>query len=66
MMMFNFSQEGQGDIKAEEWVALATAYDIPTFCDGATMIPPIENLYAIVDYGSDLVCVSGGEGLRRP
>jgi seryl-tRNA(Sec) selenium transferase len=66
MMMFNFSQEGQGEIDAEEWIAIGNAYDIPTFCDGATMIPPIENLYAIVSYGFDLVCFSGGKGLRGP
>jgi len=66
MMLFNFSQEGLGEINAEEWVALAKAYGIPTFCDGATMIPPMENLYAIVDLGFDLVCFSGGKGLRGP
>ncbi|MFG1691765.1 selenocysteine synthase, partial [Gemmatimonadota bacterium] len=66
MMMFNFSQEGQGEIDSEEWIAIGQANGIPTFCDGATMIPPIENLYAIVSYGFDLVCFSGGKGLRGP
>lgn len=66
MLMFNASQEDLGEIKAQAWVEIGRAHGVPTFCDGATMIPPIDNLYELVNHGFDLVCFSGGKGLRGP
>ena len=66
MLMFNASQEDRGDIKAQEWVGLGRSHAVPSFCDGATMIPPIDNMYELINDGFDLVCFSGGKGLRGP
>ncbi len=66
MLMFNYSQLDRGGIGAAEWVEVGRKSGIPTFCDGATMLPPIENMYMLVSYGFDLLCFSGGKGLRGP
>ena len=66
MLMFNYSQLDRGLIGAAEWVEIGRARGIPTFCDGATMLPPIENMYMLVNFGFDLLCFSGGKGLRGP
>ena len=66
MLMFNYSQVDRGLVGAEEWVEIGRTRGIPTFCDGATMLPPIENMYELVSFGFDLLCFSGGKGLRGP
>lgn len=66
MLMFNYSQLDRGRVGAEEWVEIGRTRGIPTFCDGATMLPPIENMYELVSFGFDLLCFSGGKGLRGP
>ena len=66
MLMFNYSQLDRGSIGAEEWVEMGRTSGIPTFCDGATMLPPIENMYLLVSFAFDLLCFSGGKGLRGP
>jgi L-seryl-tRNA(Ser) seleniumtransferase len=35
-------------------------------CDAATTVPPIANLKSTVAAGFDLICYSGGKGLRGP
>jgi len=66
MMLFYYGREPEGQIKAEAFVALGRAYNIPTFCDGATTVPPVENIFKLVKYGFDLICFSGGKGFRGP
>ncbi len=66
MLMFNASREDRAAIKAQEWVGLGRSHAVATFCDGATMIPPIDNMYELINDGFDLVCFSGGKGLRGP
>ena len=66
MLMFNYSQLDRGGIGAEDWVEIGRTRGIPTFCDGATMLPPIDNMYQLVSFGFDLLCFSGGKGLRGP
>jgi len=66
MLMFNYSQLDRGRIGAEEWVEVGRTRGIPTFCDGATMLPPIDNMYQLVSFEFDLLCFSGGKGLRGP
>lgn len=66
MMLFYYGREPEGQIKAEEFVAMGRKHNIPTFCDGATTVPPVENISKLVKYGFDLICFSGGKGLRGP
>lgn len=66
MMLFYYGRELEGQIKAEEFVAVGRKYNIPTFCDGATTVPPVENIFKLIKYGFDLICFSGGKGLRGP
>jgi len=55
-----------GQIKHEEWLAIAKELGIPTMIDIAADVPPVENLWRYNDMGFDLVCVSGGKGLLGP
>jgi seryl-tRNA(Sec) selenium transferase len=55
-----------GEIQHEEWIALGKKHNIPTMIDIAADVPPVENLWKYNDMGFDLVCISGGKGLRGP
>jgi uncharacterized pyridoxal phosphate-dependent enzyme len=55
-----------GQIKDKEWVTLAKKHNIPTMIDMAADATPVENLWKFNEMGFDLVCVSGGKGLRGP
>jgi len=50
----------------DEVISLAKEYKIPVILDAAAQIPPVENLYRFIDMGADLVCISGGKGIRGP
>lgn len=66
-MMFFLKPTHQGDdIPAARYVALARELGIPSFCDGATTTPPASNVVDGVSEGFDLICYSGGKGLRGP
>ena len=49
-MLFYYGREQEGQIMAEAFVALGRLYDIPTFGDGATTVPPVENIFKLVKY----------------
>jgi len=66
MMFFVLNMESYGKIGAKKYAAIGRHHGIPTFIDGATLIPPAENLIKITRLGFDLVCFSGGKGLRGP
>jgi len=66
MMLFYFGREKEGSVKAEEFVSIGKKHKVPTFCDGATTVPPVTNIHKLVRLGFDLVCFSGGKGLRGP
>lgn len=66
-MMFFLKPTHIGDnIPADRYVALAKELGIPSFCDAATTTPPGSNVVAGVSEGFDLICYSGGKGLRGP
>lgn len=66
-MMFFLKPTQQGDdISADRYVALAREFGIPSFCDAATTTPPATNVVDGVSEGFDLICYSGGKGLRGP
>lgn len=55
-----------GQIKHDEWLAIARESGIPTMIDIAADVPPVENLWKFNDMGFDLVCISGGKALLGP
>jgi len=65
MWFLNYAAPG-GKIGHEEWVALGKRLGIPTMIDIAADVPPVENLWKYNDMGFDLVCISGGKGIRGP
>ena len=66
-MMFFLKPTQNGDnIPSTRYRDLARELGIPTFCDAATTTPPAGNVIDGVKEGFDLVCYSGGKGLRGP
>jgi L-seryl-tRNA(Ser) seleniumtransferase len=66
MMWFYNNQNPLGKIKDEEFVAIGKKAGIPTMNDCAADVPPVENLWKYTQMGFDLVCFSGGKGIRGP
>jgi len=66
MMFFLKPTQKGDDIPAEQYVKLARDLGIPSFCDAATTTPPAVNVVDGVSEGFDLICYSGGKGLRGP
>ena len=48
------------------WLAVAHEHNVPCHLDAAADVPPISNLWNYTAMGFDLVCFSGGKGLRGP
>jgi uncharacterized pyridoxal phosphate-dependent enzyme len=53
-------------ISHEEFIEVGKKNGIPTMNDCAADVPPVENLWKYTDMGYDLVCFSGGKGLKGP
>ena len=66
MLWFLNANTENGEIKGEEFVELGKKHNIPTFIDCAADVPPVENLFKFTKMGFDLVCFSGGKGIRGP
>ena len=66
MLYFTNIFEHKGQIKRAEFIAAGRRAGIPVFNDAAAELPPATNLSSIVHEGFDLVCFSGGKGLRGP
>lgn len=56
----------QGVIDRETWLRVAHEHNVPCHLDAAADMPPIENLWKYTGMGFDLVCFSGGKGMRGP
>ena len=65
LLFINFANF-DGEVRDEEFVAIGKERGIPTFNDCAADVPPVENLWKYTKMGFDLVCFSGGKGLRGP
>lgn len=50
----------------EEIVEVGREHDVPVIVDAAAQVPPVQNLHRYIDRGADLVCISGGKGIRGP
>lgn len=66
MLFYLLNRPDDNTIEIPEYVAIAKEHGIPILCDAATTVPPIANLKATVAAGFDLICYSGGKGLRGP
>lgn len=55
-----------GVIDRPAWLAVAHEHNVPCHLDAAADVPPISNLWNYTGMGFDLVCFSGGKGLRGP
>ncbi len=66
MLLFINLHNPNGEVKDEEFVKIGKEHAIPTFNDCAADVPPRENLWKYNEMGFDLVCFSGGKGLRGP
>lgn len=61
---FNAAEKGQIDRKT--WLDVAHEHGVPCHMDAAADMPPISNLWNYTQMGYDLVCFSGGKGIRGP
>ena len=66
LMWFLNANNYTGKVQWDEFVRIAKKYNIPTMNDCAADVPPVENLWKYTGMGFDLVCFSGGKGLRGP
>ena len=66
MLFFLQPTHNGDDIPAARYIQLAKEFGVPCFCDAATTTPPATNIVDSVKAGFDLVCYSGGKGLRGP
>lgn len=66
LMYFLNANNFDGKIQVEEFLKIAQAHNIPTMIDCAADVPPVENLFRYTAMGYDLVCFSGGKGIRGP
>jgi len=66
MLWFYNNQNPIGQVKDQEVVAIGKKYGVPTMNDCAADVPPVTNLWKYTQMGFDLVCFSGGKGLRGP
>lgn len=55
-----------GVIDRATWLAVAHEHNVPCHLDAAADVPPISNLWNYTAMGFDLVCFSGGKGMRGP
>lgn len=62
----SYNNAPRGVIPLEDVIAIGKAHHIPVVVDAAPMLPPVSNLHAFTDMGADLVCFSGGKGIRAP
>lgn len=66
MMFYLQNRPDDETITAAEYIEIAKEYEVPIMCDAATTVPPITRMITTVRSGFDLVCYSGGKGLRGP
>ncbi len=66
-VMTNFYNAAEGSqIDRQAWLEIAHQHGVPCLNDAAGDLPPKENLWKYTGMGFDLVCFSGGKGIRGP
>ena len=66
MLLFNNTNDPDGQIKVAEFAELGKKHGVPTFDDCAADVPPAAHLSEYLNMGFDLVTISGGKGVRGP
>lgn len=66
VMTHFFNAATSGTISREDWIRVSHEHNIPAMNDAAADMPPISNLWNYTQMGFDLVCFSGGKGIRGP
>ena len=66
MLWFLNAHNFKGKIQYKAFIEIGKKHGIPMMNDCAADVPPVENLWKYTDMGFDLVCFSGGKGLRGP
>ena len=66
VMTHFFNAATSGTISREDWIRVSHEHNIPGMNDAAADMPPISNLWNYTQMGFDLVCFSGGKGIRGP
>jgi len=66
MLWFLNAHNFRGKIQYKEFIEIGKKHNIPMMNDCAADVPPVENLWKYTKMGFDLVCFSGGKGLRGP
>ncbi len=66
MCFYLLNRPDHPGIDVDDYIALSRSHGVPIMCDAATTVPPVANIAATVERGFDLVCYSGGKGLRGP
>ena len=61
-----FNAADGGEIDRKTWLEIAHEHQVPCHMDAAADMPPIANLWNYTGMGYDLVCFSGGKGIRGP
>ncbi len=56
----------RGTVQLPQAAEIAHAHGLPLLADGASMLPPRDNLRKYVSEGADLVSFSGGKAVRGP
>lgn len=66
VLAFYYNASDAQSISREEFVRIGKKYNVPTFNDCASDVPPVENLFKYIEMGFDLVTFSGGKGIQGP
>lgn len=66
MLFFVYANNFDGQVKVEEFRQIAKKHNLPVMIDCAADVPPVENLWKFSEMGYDMVCFSGGKGIRGP
>ena len=61
-----FNAADGGEIGQQDWLDVAHEHNVPCHLDAAADMPPISNLWKYTEMGWDMVCFSGGKGIRGP
>ncbi len=66
MLWYLNSHSEKSQISHKDFIAVGKKHGIPTMNDCAADVPPVENFWKYTKMGYDLVCFSGGKGIRGP
>ena len=66
MLWYLNAHSEDSEISHEEFIEIGKKNGIPTMNDCAADVPPVENLWKYTKMGYDLVCFSGGKGIKGP